>query len=200
VSRTRLVFVRHAEPDKQVRNRVYGRLDIGLSPAGTAHAEELAAQLAGEPIVRVYSSPLRRALETAAPLARALELEPVVVDDLRELDFGELEGLTVDDAVARYPVEAGWMTSPGGASFPAGESVAALRERVLAAVAAIAEGHAAETVAVFSHSLPIRVVLADALTMPVDALFRLELAYGGVSVVEWFEGRPFVGVVNAARL
>ena len=200
MSVARLLFIRHAEPDEWLRGRIYGRLDPGLSEHGNAHADALAADLAREQIVAVYTSPLQRARATAAPLAARLGLEALVEADLRELDFGELEGLTVSEAAERYPVESGWMLAPGDAVFPGGETVAALRARAIGAARAIAERHADATVAVFTHAVTIRAILADALAMPPDAIFRLDQSYGGISVVEWFDGNPFVRVVNAARL
>jgi len=195
VTATRVILIRHAEPHEEVRGRVYGRLDPQLSVRGVAHARELAATLASEPIAAIYSSPKRRALETAAPLGA-----PVVVDDLRELDFGDLEGLTPDEAAERYPDVARWLERPSTVTFPGGESAAVVRDRALAAVAEIVTRHRDETVAVFSHSVVIRTIVADALAVDPDGLFRFEIAYGGISVVEWFDGRPFVRVVNAVRL
>jgi broad specificity phosphatase PhoE len=196
----RLIFVRHAEPSEEMRDRIYGRLDPVLSERGREQAGALAAELAGEPIAALYTSPRLRARATAAPLAARLGVEPHAEDDLREIDFGELEGLTLAEAVERYPVESGWMLAPAGALFPGGESVAALRGRAVAAARAIAARHEGETAAVFSHAVVIRAILADALAMPPDAMFRLDQAYCGISVVEWFEGNPFVRVVNAVRL
>jgi broad specificity phosphatase PhoE len=200
VSGARLIFVRHAEPDESVGGRIYGRLDPGLSAHGHAHAARIAAVLGHEPIAAVYSSPQARALATAAPLARRLGLEPIVEPDLRELDFGSLEGLTPAEAAAHYPVEAAWAVAPAAATFPGGESVAALRERASRAARRIAERHTNETVAVFGHAVAIRAVLVDALAIDPDALCRLDQSYGGISVVEWFDGNPFVRVVNAVRL
>jgi probable phosphoglycerate mutase len=200
VSAARLILVRHAEPDAAMRDRVFGRLDVPLSPEGRARAERVAETLAAEPIAAVYSSPLRRAAETAAPLARSLGLEPVVVDDLREIDFGELEGLTVAEIGERYPAQLGWMVAPSHAAFPGGESVAAVRERATRAARELAARHAGETAAVFSHSVAIRTIVADVLESAPDALFRFELAHGGISVVEWHDGVPYVRVVNAPRL
>jgi broad specificity phosphatase PhoE len=200
VSAARVIFVRHAEPDEQARDRIYGRLDVELSASGQAHAEHIAELLAVEPIAAVYTSPLARARATAAPLARVLGLEPVALDDLREIDFGELEGLSVAEVADRFPSKLGWMTAPAQVHFPGGESVAALRERALRASREIAMRHPGETVAAFSHAVTIRAVLADALAMPPDALFRLDQAYGGISIVEWFGGTPYVRVVNATRL
>jgi broad specificity phosphatase PhoE len=195
----RLIFVRHAEPH-DARGRIYGRTDVELSTQGREHAREIAASLASEAIAAIYSSPLKRAIATAAPLARMLGLEPTIVDDLRELDFGELEGLTIHQAAARYPAEAEWMTAPAAARFPGGESVVSLRERAVRAAHGIAERHTDEAVAVFSHAVVIRVIVADALAMPPDAMFRLDQSFGGQTVVEWFDGAPFVRAVNATRI
>jgi broad specificity phosphatase PhoE len=200
VSAARLILVRHAEPEERMRDRVYGRLDPELSAAGRAHAERLAAELAREPIAAICSSPLRRAIATARPLARALGLEPVLVDGLRELDFGELEGLTVAEVAERYPLQLGWTAAPAAAAFPGGETVAELRARALDGAAAIARAHDGETVAVFAHAVPIRAILADALAMPPDALFRIEQRYGAINVVEYHDGAPFVRLVNGSRL
>jgi probable phosphoglycerate mutase len=200
VNGARLIFVRHAEPDETVRDRIYGRLDPGLSERGRAHAAAIASQLGTEPIGALYTSPQLRARETAAPLADRLGLEVTVESGLREIDFGELEGLSLAEAVARYPVQANWMTAPGAAAFPGGESVAAAWARATEAAHAIAAHHGGASVAVFSHAVVIRAILAEALGMPPDALFRLDQSYGGISVVEWFDGNPFVRVVNAVRL
>ena len=72
--------------------------------------------------------------------------------------------------------------------------------RAIAATGVIAARHQGETAAVFSHAVVIRAILADALAMAPDAMFRLDLSYGGISVVEWFDGNPFVRVMNAVRL
>src|SRR5439155_17861928 len=100
-----------------------------LSGRGRAHADAIASSLASEPISALYASPQSRARETAAPLAARLGLEATIEADLREIDFGELEGLSPAEAVARYPVQANWMVAPGEAEFPGGESVAALQTR-----------------------------------------------------------------------
>lgn len=196
----RLIFVRHGEPDGEVRDRIYGRLDPELSERGREHAAAIAAELEAEPIAAVYTSPRVRALATAVPLAARLGVEAQVEDDLREIDFGELEGLTLAEAVERYPAESRWTVAPADILFPGGESVAALRARAIAAARSIAARHEGETAAVFTHAVVIRAILADALAMAPDTMFRLDQSYGGISVVEWFDGNPFVRVVNAVRL
>lgn len=195
---TRLLLVRHAETDTALRGRCYGRLDVALSAEGRRQAGALAAALADAPLAAVYSSPLARALDTAGPIAAGHGLEPVADDRLREIDFGDLEGLAYDDIRAARPdVFQAWMQTPTSVRFPGGESFGDLRERVLAVVRAVRERHPGEAVAVVAHGGVVRVVLADALGLADGAVFRLDQAYGGVSVVDWLPGAPVVRVVNA---
>jgi alpha-ribazole phosphatase len=195
---TRLLLVRHAETDPALRGRCYGRLDVALSAEGRRQASALGAVLSGVPLAAVYSSPLARALDTAEPLAAGRGLEPVADDGLREIDFGELEGLAYDEIRAARPdVFRAWMETPAAVRFPGGESFADLRRRVLAAVGAIRERHRGGAVAVVAHGGVVRVVLADALGLTDGAVFRLDQTYGGVSVVDWLPGTPLVRVVNA---
>ena len=195
---TRLLLVRHAETDPAMRWRCHGRLDVELSAEGRRQAGELAAALAELPLASVYSSPLSRALDTARAIAAARGLEPVADDGLLEIDFGELEGLTYEEIEAERPeVFRAWMEAPTSVRFPGGESFADLRARVVEAVGAIRERHAGEAAAVVAHGGVVRAVLADVLGLDDDAVFRLDQAYGGLSVVDWVGEVPLVRVVNA---
>jgi alpha-ribazole phosphatase len=195
---TRLVLVRHAETEEAARGRCYGRLDVALSPRGLRQAEALAAALADLGLAAVYASPLARALDTARPIAAAHGLGPIVLEALRELDFGEVEGLRYDEIEAQRPeLFRGWMDDPAGVRFPGGESLGDLRARALPAAAEIRARHEREAVAVVAHGGVIRVVLADALGLADRALFGLDHAEGGVSVVDWLDGVPLVRAANA---
>jgi alpha-ribazole phosphatase/probable phosphoglycerate mutase len=195
---TRVVLVRHTETEESARGRCYGRLDVGLSPRGLRQAKALADALAGLPLAAVYSSPLARALDTARSLAAARALEPTVLEALAELDFGDLEGLTYDEIGAERPeLFRAWMDEPALVRFPGGESLADLRARVLPALEQIRGRHERESVAVVAHGGVIRVVLADVLGLQDGALFRLDQAEGGVSVVDWLGGVPLLRAANA---
>src|SRR5581483_2517668 len=120
---SRLVLVRHAEPAEDARGLCYGSLDVGLSAEGTRHAAELAAVLAGVKCDAVYTSPRMRALDTARPIAAAHELAPVVVDDPREIDFGDFEGRRYEEIEQTEPeLYRAWMATPTRVRFPGGES------------------------------------------------------------------------------
>jgi alpha-ribazole phosphatase/probable phosphoglycerate mutase len=195
---TRLLLIRHARPQDDARGRCYGRLDVDLGPEGRREAEEFARSLASVDLAAVYSSPRRRALQTAAPLAGLHGLAPIPDDRLAELDFGDLEGRTYDEIAATQPeLYRAWMETPTAVEFPNGESYASLRRRALEAVASIRAATPAGTAALVTHGGIVRAILADCLGMPDPAIFRLRQDYCGVSVVEWIEDVPLVELVNA---
>lgn len=198
---TRLVLVRHAETEERARGLCVGRLDVPLGKPGRRQAEQLAAELADEPLVAVYTSPLSRALETAGPIGAAHGVEPVVVQELAELDFGELEGMPFARIEAERPaLFLAWMETPGEVRFPGGESLSDLRARVLPVVERMRAVHEGQAVAVVAHAGVLRVVLADVLGLAGGALFRLDQSPGGVTVVDYPGATPVLRVVNAVAL
>ena len=190
---TRLLLIRHAQPEEDARGRCYGRLDVGLSPTGLANAERLAESLRDVELEAVYVSPRLRTVQTAA----ALDGVPIVDDRLRELDFGELEGRTYDEIEREQPeLFRRWMETPTLVRFPGGESYAELRERVAAAVDDVVAANNGRTVALVSHGGVIRAALTVALELADERAFALDVGYARVSVVDWFDGTPVVRLVN----
>jgi alpha-ribazole phosphatase/probable phosphoglycerate mutase len=192
---SRLVLVRHCEPQDDARGRCYGSLDVGLSSAGRDNAVRVAAELAALDYDAVYTSPRARAVDTAAPIAAARGLVPLVDDGLREIDFGELEGRTYDEIAASEPdLYRAWMETPTRVTFPGGESFADVKARALAAYERIRAAH--ESAVVVTHGGVVRAGLAAWLGMPDEAIFRLAQEYGGVTIVDWIDGAPLVRLVN----
>jgi alpha-ribazole phosphatase len=192
---SRLVLVRHAEPQEDARGRCYGRLDVGLSPGGLRDAERLAGELAGTSYDAVYASPRLRAVATAEPVAAAKGLEVVVDADLRELDFGDFEGRRYEEIEQSEPeLFRRWMETPTEVRFPNGEAYADLRERAVRVLDGVRARHACAVVV--THGGVIRAGVATWLRMPDDAIFRVDLGYCGVTVVDWLDGVPLVRRVN----
>lgn len=191
----RIVLCRHADPEADARGRCYGSLDVGLSPEGRARAEQLARQLASLEVDAVYASPRRRALATAEPVAAAAALELRVHDALRELDFGELEGLLYDEIAATRPeLYQAWMERPTSVAFPGGESFADLKTRALEALDAIRRTH--RCAVVVTHGGVVRAALAGWLSLPDENVFVLGQDYCGVTIVDWFDDTPLIRLVN----
>ena len=190
---TRLLLIRHAEPDEAARGRCYGRLDVGLSPNGFASAERLAESLRAVELDALYVSPRLRAVQTAI----ALGPSRIVDDRLRELDFGHFEGRTYDEIEREQPeFFRSWMETPTLVRFPGGESYADLRERVSAALDDVVTANDGRIVALVSHGGVIRAALAIALGLPDDRAFALALGYARISIVDVFDETPIVRLVN----
>lgn len=197
----RLLLIRHAAPVDDARGRCYGKLDIGLSSEGERQAQELVRSLSGVELDAVVSSPARRAVDTARPLARTRGLEIAVFDDLRELDFGELEGMTYDEIAATRPeLYARWMAEPTSVRFPGGEGYVDLGRRAAAAVASLRATYPDRTVAVVTHGGVVRAVVAGLLAVPPEHIFRLGVDHASLTVVEWIAGEPVVQSLNSQAL
>jgi broad specificity phosphatase PhoE len=191
---TRLIIVRHAEPDA-MRGRIYGRLDPPLSPTGRAQAERVALWLQPVPLDAVYASPLRRARETAGFLVRERGIEMAIHPGLVDIDFGEWEGRRFDELERSDPeLYRSWMTQPTRTRFPGGENFGELQARVLAAVGEIRRETA--SAALVAHAGVNRVILGNVLGLADDAIFRLDQPLAAVSVVDWIEEAPIVRAVN----
>ena len=193
----RLVLVRHTEPIEKARGRCYGSSDVGLSPAGQEHASEIALQLADLSVATVFSSPRRRALDTAAPIAAVHDLPVEVLPGVRELDFGEIEGRTYEEIERDRPdLWRRWMSEPTAVRFPGGEGYGDLRRRVVAATDRLRTGHGGKTCVVVAHGGVIRAVLSATLGLPDEDIFRFDQSYGGITVIDWFDETPVIRLAN----
>jgi broad specificity phosphatase PhoE len=159
---TELILARHGETDWNRENRFQGRADPPLNALGRRQSAELADALVGEAIARVYTSPLRRASETAGIVADRLGLDVEALEPLQEIDVGAWSGLTREEVAATFPAEyARWLErAPHG--FENGETYEQLAARVVPAIRDLAVRHPSETVLVVTHGGPSRVLQAHA--------------------------------------
>lgn len=158
---TTILLARHGETDWNRDQRFQGHADPPLNDAGRAQADDLATALADEDLAAVYSSPLRRAFETAEIVAAAHGLEPVAVGALREVDVGSWQGLTRAEVESRFPEQyARWLDHAQG--WEDGESYEQMGERVVAALLELAAAHDGERILVVTHGGPIRAAYAFA--------------------------------------
>jgi broad specificity phosphatase PhoE len=182
---TRLVLVRHGETEAAKTGVIAGRLDPPLSERGVEQVQAIGAWLSAAPLAAVYSSTSGRALASARVIAEPHGLEPVPEHDLREIDFGVIEGLTFAQVAERHPeIAAAWLSHPHELAFPGGECVASLRERVVRAVDAIVRRHPGAAAALVCHAGPIRLLVGDALGLMPAAAFQVGCRHGSVTVLD----------------
>jgi probable phosphomutase (TIGR03848 family) len=192
---TVLLLVRHGMADATGK-RLYGRSPgVHLSERGRSQAEALAERLKALPVRAVYSSPLERCRETAAPIARKLGLRVRTDRGVLETDIGAWTGRTFAQ-ITRSGLWRRILAVPSSARFPEGESLAEVQARTVKALEAIASRHRTEMVVVVSHGDPIRLALAHYAGTHLDHFQRFEVAPGSVSSVAMGGGAPRILRVN----
>jgi len=168
-----LLLIRHAEPVRIASGKVDGPADPGLTDRGAEQAQRLAAWLAAEPIDVVVTSPLRRARETAAPLAVALGIEPVVDPGVSEYDADSDEYIPIEEL--RAAKDDRWFaTIEGRWDDAGGVNPLEFQQSVVPALDAIAAGAPGARVAVVCHGGVINVYLAHVLGLATPLWFHPE--------------------------
>jgi probable phosphoglycerate mutase len=190
-------LLRHGQTEHTPERRFSGRNQLPLSLTGRAEAEAAAARAAGLGVEVIVASPLLRTRETAEIVAAELGL-PVTFDkDLVELDFGDVEGLTFDEAAKKHPLAARRFMSDISVAAPGGESINDVATRVARARRRILAEHAGKTVLVVSHVTPIKLFLAAGLGAGDEVVHRVFLEAASLSTVTWSsDGRTSVRAVN----
>jgi broad specificity phosphatase PhoE len=152
-----IVLLRHGATDWNLQGRCQGSSDRRLSEVGVRQAEQIAAHLSSETIHAVYSSSLQRARHTAQLVSLPHNLPVLIEDDVRELDHGELEGLTFNEIKHQYAeFLVRWRTKPAEIHVPGGENLSRVAERAWHGLNRIVARHdLAQTVVVVSHNFPI---------------------------------------------
>lgn len=193
---TRVLLIRHGINDYVKAGKLAGRLPgVHLNTEGQVQATTLAGRLGSTAIAAIYSSPLERTRETAAPLAERLGLAVHTLDDLLESDCGEWTGQAISD-LNQTDLWRQIQVCPSTARFPAGESLAEIQARMVRAIEALRAAHPGQTVAAVSHSDPIKLALAFYVGLPLDLYQRLEIAPASVSELAFPPSRPTLVRLN----
>ena len=193
---TLILYVRHGQT-ATTGTLLPGRAPgLHLAEAGHRQAEAVAGRIAGlKKVDAVYSSPLERARETAAPVAAARGLKVVVERGLLECDFGEWTGAALKE-LARKPEWTTVQRYPSGFRFPGGESFVEMSGRIRDTAARLRDRHPGGVVVAVSHADPIKAAVADALGTHLDLFQRIVVSTCSVTAVLYGAGGPAVLTVN----
>ena len=182
----KLILIRHGETEWNKQRRIQGcRSDTRLSPKGLEEADRLAAALCKDRIDAIYSSPMKRAAETAQIIADACKMKVELFNELREIDAGALDGLFERELTGTY--EAAWKGLRGGnpsTPLPGGESLQDLQKRTSWAVDRMLEKHVDGTVVVVAHLLANLVIVCQALGINLGQIARLRQAPASITTLE----------------
>ena len=194
-----LYLIRHGTTTLNVQNRYRGRRDVPLDAQGWADAVDAARQLSPVGLTAVYAGPLRRTINTAQVIADECRIPDVrILHGLVNLDYGEWEGMTAEEAAMFDPSAFQLYTDdPSRALCPNGERLTDAQERMIEAVRLIGSRHEGERVAAVTHAVMIRLVVARLLDrhgsswrIPVGrgSLTRFEVAGGDIRLGDLPEG------------
>ena len=194
---TTIILVRHGltpSTGKVLPGRSPG---LHLTDAGRQQAERTAERI-GElkRVDAVYTSPLERARETAAPIGTATGRRPKVERGLLECEFGEWTGADLPKLMKKPE----WQTvqrAPSTFQFPGGESFSAMQHRIVSTLDRLRASHLGGTIVCVSHADPIKAAVAHALGTHLDLFQRIVISTGAVSIIAWSNAGPAVLAVNS---
>jgi len=194
---TLVLLVRHGVTPTTGRMLPGRSRGLHLSDDGRKQAEGLVRRLAALPkIAAIYSSPLERARETVAPLAKARDMAVRIEPGLLESDLGAWTGLSLKRA-AKRPEWAVVQRHASAFRFPGGESFVEMQARMASAVARLVERHRGHTIVVASHADPIKTLVAHALGTPLDLFQRIMIAPASITAIAYRPDGLSVLTVNA---
>jgi len=196
---TRLLLTRHAEVETRFQGVFGGRIDMDLSARGHEQAAMLATYLQSKPLNAIYASPMKRVQQTLAPCVVNGVPKPIILPDLREVDFGDWTGLSWDQVQEKFGVSPfSWLEQLECGGIANAECSETLHERVEPCLEHILDCHAGQQVAVFCHGGIIRVMLSILLRWPLYSMGMFEIEYASLTEVVLLSNKAKLQLVNFA--
>lgn len=191
----RLYLVRHGEV---INHGVYnGHTDVDITPLGIKQMENLRDRLREKKMAAVYSSDLRRTLLGAEIIGQPHDLRPQPFPQFREMNFGRWQGLTYKEVMEKYPEDIPqWLQDLEHFRIPQGESLSDVRERVLPKLNELIAKHQGEDFVLVCHGAVNRVIIAEALHLPLAHLLRIEQDYGCLNIIEYTPSWSVLKLIN----
>ena len=193
----RLLLVRHGITEFNSTRRFAGYSDVEMSAVGLHQVERLRDRLAGEKIDVVYSSDLKRTMVTSEVICAGRKVDILACPELREVNYGEVEGLTYPEIRQRYPEVAEMVANfTLRLKFPAGESFEEFIERVSRFAARLNRHAPSETVLVVSHSGPLRTLVCALMAIDHTCWWQLRFDNASLSIVDTYPRGAILTLLN----
>lgn len=194
---SKLFLVRHGNTELNSAERYWGRSDVKLSAAGIRQAERLRDRLAVEKIDAVYSSNLERALVTAEIIASGHQLAVITCTELREVNFGQLEGLNFSEISRLYPEVAKlWAERSTKLKYPGGESLVKFNNRVSKFLSKLDKHTVGETILIVAHSGVLRTLVCQLLGIDPQRRWQIRLDLASLSILETHQQGAILSLLN----
>jgi len=194
---SRLLLVRHGETELKSSKRLWGHTDVKLSALGLKQAERLRDRLATQKIDAIYSSDLQRALATAKVIASRYQVEVTACAELREINFGKIEGLNFEEIIQLYPeVVKSLMQRGPNLKFPGGESLDELSNRVSKFVDRLKKHTTEETILIVVHSGVLRTLICQLLGIELWHIYQFVPDLASLSILETYSEGAILSLFN----
>jgi phosphoserine phosphatase len=187
---TLFILVRHGQTEWNRVERFRGRADVPLDQTGLDQAAATGQRIAAEwRPAAIYSSPMVRTMQTAGAIGEYLRMVAEPHGGLVDIDFGQWQGLTPEEARAQWPemVDA-WYHTPQNAQPPGGETLSDLRRRATAMLDELAARHREQSIVLVGHTVINRVILLAVLGLGNDRFWRLAQDTCAINVFERRDG------------
>lgn len=185
-------LIRHAETIMNGEKRYSGLLDCDLSENGYRQIEELSEKMKAYNIDECYCSPLKRTRITAG----AFWKEPIIVDDLHEMDFGDIDGMRFTDVAEKYPKFARALLKSDDLQFPNGESQKSMRQRAKRVYDEILAKDKNSSIAIVSHSCIIRAIVSKEVLGDYELSWSMNVDNCSITKLEVYENNTILGFLN----
>jgi alpha-ribazole phosphatase len=193
---SKLLLIRHGRTRLQSVDRFWGKTDIPLSSIGIKQAGQLRARLAPEKIKVIYSSPLVRARYTAEIIASEHKLAVNTCDELSECNFGYIEGLTFDEIKRLHPDLAEELATRKAVTFPGGESLEQLNDRVRVFLYRLENLKPQDTAVIVAHGGPLRLIICNLLDMDIKHWQQFNIDLASLSIMQTFPDIAYLNLLN----
>jgi broad specificity phosphatase PhoE len=186
---TKLILARHGETVWNVEKIFRGRADVNLDEVGIKQAELLGKYLSNWKLEAIYSSPLKRALDTANIVARYQKIGVHIAEGLIDFDYGEWQSLPEEEAKRLYPaLHNEWHNNPHKVKMPGGESLEDVRKRAVAIVNDVLSKYQGSILLV-PHRVVNKVLICSLLGLDNSHFWNINLDVGGITIFNYVDGR-----------
>lgn len=185
---TKLYLIRHGETMWNMEKRTQGIRNIQLSELGKLQAKYLAKGLEKENIDVIYSSDLSRAYETAKIVGKYIDKPVQPLPEIREMNFGEWEGLTINEIKGKYQdIYSQWSTTPHIAKIPGAETLIQVQERAMKGVNNIIKENPGKNIVMVSHGTAIKTIIFRLLDIDLSYYRKIRQDNTAINIIDFKE-------------
>ena len=194
---TKVYLVRHGQTEWNKKLTFRGKIDIPLNEMGHREAEAISEALKDKNIEVIYTSPLRRSIETTEPIAKLFHLEIVPIEGLIDISYGDWEGLTFNEVKKRYSDQyKKWEKRPDLVRFPNGETLNEVRDRSFRAFKNIVKENPGKSILITPHRVINKVLICSILGLSNSHFWEIKQDTGCINLIEYSNERFTLSLMN----